>query len=64
MLGYRKQNNNTQYLRRLLRHGKLDGVKIGQLWLIDKNALDFYIERSKYFDDQRFGPKSLSENGL
>jgi excisionase family DNA binding protein len=29
-----------QYLRRLLRNGKLEGVKIGQLWLVDKGAFD------------------------
>jgi len=32
---------SLQYLRRLLRDGKLGGIKIGQLWLVDKGALDF-----------------------
>jgi len=26
---------NIQYLRRMLRSGRLKGVKIGQMWLID-----------------------------
>ena len=46
-----------QYLRRLLRNGKLEGVKIGQLWLVEKSALDVYIEQTQDATDQRFGPK-------
>lgn len=46
-----------QYLRRLLRNGKLEGVKIGQIWLVDKGALDLYIKQTQDATDQRFGPK-------
>jgi excisionase family DNA binding protein len=46
-----------QYLRRLLRNGKLEGVKIGQLWLIDKSAIDLYLEQTQDATDQRFGPR-------
>jgi excisionase family DNA binding protein len=48
---------STQYLRRLLRNGKLEGTKIGQLWLIEKGALDGYLEQAQVATDQRFGPK-------
>ncbi len=48
---------STQYLRRLLRKDKLEGTKIGQLWLVDKGALDIYIEQAQDATDQRFGPK-------
>ena len=48
---------SLQYLRRLLRTGKLDGLKIGQLWLIDKTTLDTYIEKTTEVSDRRFGPK-------
>jgi excisionase family DNA binding protein len=48
---------SLQYLRRLLRNSKLEGIKIGQLWLIDKRALDIYIEQANDAIDQRFGPK-------
>ena len=48
---------SSQYLRRLLRNGKLDGVKIGQLWLIDKFTLDTYLESSMNIGDGRYGPK-------
>ncbi|RJP50262.1 MAG: helix-turn-helix domain-containing protein [Anaerolineaceae bacterium] len=48
---------SLQYLRRLLRNDKLEGIKIGQLWLVDKGALDAYIEQVQDATDQRFGPK-------
>ena len=48
---------STQYLRRLLRTGKLEGTKIGQLWLVEKGVLDSYIEAAQDATDQRFGPK-------
>ena len=48
---------SLQYLRRLLRNGKLNGVKIGQLWLIDKFTLDTYLENSINLSDGRYGPK-------
>jgi excisionase family DNA binding protein len=51
---------STQYLRRTLRSGRLDGTRIGQLWLVDKGALDTYIDRAQGSNDQRFGPKDLS----
>ena len=47
---------SLQYLRRLLRTDKLNGVKIGQLWLIDKLALDEYLESTILNRDGRFGP--------
>ena len=48
---------STQYLRRLLRNSKLEGTKIGQLWLVDMGALDIYIKKAQGATDQRFGPK-------
>jgi len=48
---------STQYLRRLLRTGKLEGTKIGQVWLVDKGILDLYTEQAQDATDQRFGPK-------
>jgi hypothetical protein len=34
---------NVQYLRRLLRAGKLDGVKVGQVWLVNLDSLQEYF---------------------
>ncbi len=48
---------SLQYLRHLLRTSKIEGIKIGQLWLVDKGALDIYIEKAQEATDQRFGPK-------
>ena len=48
---------SLQYLRRLLRKDKLVGIKIGQLWLVDKGALDAYLKQARKATDQRFGPK-------
>ena len=35
---------NNQYLRRMLRSGKLRGIKIGQIWLIEMQSLDAYLQ--------------------
>jgi len=48
---------SMQYLRRMLRSGKLLGLKIGQLWLIDKQTFDAYLESADVTQDRRFGPK-------
>ena len=38
---------NIQYLRRLLRSGKLDRIKFSQIWLIDMGSLETYLKDSK-----------------
>ena len=48
---------SLQYLRRMMRHGKLPAVKVGQLWLIEKGCFDTYLENAKVTSDGRFGPK-------
>ena len=48
---------NVQYLRRLLRDGRLIGMKLGQTWLIDKRTFEAYLENAKFTQDKRFGPK-------
>jgi hypothetical protein len=35
----------------------LDGSKIGQMWLIDMNALEAYLKRAEDISDRRCGPK-------
>ncbi len=52
-----KTGYNIQYLRRLLRSGKLDGIKIGQLWLIEMQSLETYLQRVENTTDRRYGPK-------
>ena len=48
---------NVQYLRRLLRAGKLESVKIGQIWLINLASLQDYFGCAISSDDLRCGPK-------
>ena len=49
---------SIQYLRRLLRSGSLIGTKIGQVWLIDLNAFENYIEQAEQREDRRCGPRN------
>jgi excisionase family DNA binding protein len=48
---------NLQYLRRIVRKGEVEGVKVGQVWLVDLTSLDAYLERAKKTDDRRYGPR-------
>ncbi|MBN1536870.1 MAG: hypothetical protein JW908_09080 [Anaerolineales bacterium] len=48
---------NAQYMRRLLRAGKLDGLKVGQVWLIDLASLQTYFSSAISSNDLRCGPK-------
>jgi len=48
---------NIQYLRRMLRSGVLSGVKIGQMWLIEMDALETHLNRAETTSDRRCGPK-------
>jgi hypothetical protein len=48
---------NIQYLRRLLRSGNLEGIKIGQIWLIEMHSLETYLQHVKNTSDRRCGPR-------
>lgn len=48
---------SQQYLRRLLRLGKLTGLKIGLVWLIDMDSFEMYLSGVGKLQDHRFGPK-------
>ena len=48
---------SEQYLRRMLREGKIIGIKIGQVWLIDMACLQAYIDHATDASDRRFGPQ-------
>lgn len=48
---------SKQYLRRLLRAGRLGSIKVGQLWLIDKKCFDAYLKKAGKTQDRRFGHK-------
>jgi excisionase family DNA binding protein len=48
---------NIQYMRRMLRSGALRGIKIGQIWLIEVDALKAYLKRVGSTSDRRCGPR-------
>ena len=48
---------NIQYLRRLLRSGKLEGIKIGQLWLMEMQSLEMYLQQVENTSDRRCGTR-------
>jgi len=50
---------SLQYLRRLLRNGTLDGMKIGQVWPIDKTSFDAYVLMATHATDRRFGSQQF-----
>ena len=51
---------SPQYIRRLLRCGKLPGLKVGQVWLVEKSSFEAYLEKACQATDRRFGPKQPS----
>ena len=51
---------SLQYLRRLLRNGKIEGFKIGQVWLIEKSDFEAYLLRAAESTDRLFGPPRLN----
>ena len=55
---------SIQYLRRLLRSGRLEGIKIGQVWLIKLASLETYARNGQLVGDQRHGPRKLKVGGL
>lgn len=48
---------NDQYLRRLLRMGKIEGIKLGQTWLIIFKSLADYLDKMWGREEQRCGPR-------
>ena len=55
---------NVQHLRRLLRDGRLSGMKLGHTWLIDKRTFEVYLENANHTKDKRFGPVEISDGDL
>ena len=54
---------SIQYLRRLLRNGRLEGTKIGQVWLIKLASLETYARNGQLVGDRRHGPRKLPPGG-
>ncbi|NOR83388.1 MAG: helix-turn-helix domain-containing protein [Ardenticatenales bacterium] len=54
---------NEQYLRRLLRAGRLEGTKVGQVWLIRLSSLEEHLRNGQAVQDRRFGPQGIVTQG-
>lgn len=48
---------HAEYVRLLVREGKLNAHKFGPLWAISKYSLLAYLESARKSDDGRSGPK-------
>ena len=46
---------NIQYLRRILLSGKLEGIKIGQIWLIEMQSLELFLQHVESTSGRRCG---------
>lgn len=50
---------SIQYLGRLMRTDRLEGIKIGQVWLIKLASLETYARNGQMVGDRRHGPRKL-----
>ena len=55
---------SIQYLRRLLRQSRLKGIKLGQIWFIEKAYLDKYLLEAFNNTDNRFGPQQYFDTRI
>lgn len=51
---------HREYLRDLLRHGKIEGKKFGSAWMVSKASLTAYMQEAKDSGDNRRGPQNAS----
>jgi hypothetical protein len=52
---------NLQYLRWIVRKGEVQGVKVGQVRLVDLTSLDAYLERVQNTGDRRYSAQVYQE---
>lgn len=50
-----------QYLRRMSRAGKIEAIKRGHFWLVNRQSLEAYMARAAGVEDKRFGPRATQE---
>jgi len=50
---------HAEYLRIIVRAGKLEAHKFGPVWAISRKSLLSYLKSAEKSDDQRYGPKPL-----
>ena len=52
-----KSGYNEEYLRRLIRQGRIEAVKIGPAYLIRVESLEEYVAGTQDANDARTGPR-------
>jgi len=52
---------NEEYLRRLVRDGKIEAEMLGYMYLIRLSSLEAYMAEMQSRDDARTGPKDKAE---
>ena len=52
---------SVQYIRKLLRAERLQGLKIGQLWLIEASIFEAYWSNNYLREDRRYGPRNSTQ---
>lgn len=48
---------NVQYVRRLIRNGKVDARKFATVWQVNRQSLLTYLAEAEETDDRRHGPR-------
>ncbi len=49
---------NVEYIRQLIRSGKISADKRGRDWWVDQNAFLSYLRLAEKSEDKRYGSKS------
>lgn len=49
----------VNYLRKVMRQGKIAGQKKGLMWWVDKDSLQAYVTLMQTLGNQRFSPKGI-----
>lgn len=50
---------HAEYLRIIVRAGKLDAHKFGSVWAISRKSLLSYLKTAETSEDRRHGPKPI-----
>ena len=56
-----KTGYNEEYLRRLIRNGKIEAIKVGPTYLIRVDSMEKYIAKVQDSDDARTGPRTKTD---
>jgi len=50
---------HPEYIRRLIRDGKIEGRKFAIVWQVRRDSLNAYIKNAQTKDDRRYTPKRI-----